>query len=74
MQSQGRKAHSLLLHQPLAPVLEPTPALWICLGLGTALRSKALLTTKERSATGTTTCAYIVVPLGMGLRNAPIND
>ena len=74
MQSQGRKADSLLLHQPLAPVLEPTPALWICLRLGTALRSEALLTTKKRSAVRTTTCAYIVVPLGIGLHNAPIND
>ena len=74
MQSQGCKADSLLPHQPLAPVLEPTPALWIYLGLDTTLRSEALLPTKKRSAAGKTTSVYIVVPLGIGLRNAPINN
>ena len=74
MQSQGPKAESLLPHQPLAPVLERTPALWICLELDTALKSEALLPTKKRSAARTTTCAYIVLPLGIGLRDSPINN
>ena len=57
-----------------APALVPTPALWTYLGPDTALRSEALLQIKRRSAAETITCAYTVVPLVIGLRNAPIKD
>ena len=76
MRSQGHKVDSSRLPLPPMPALAPahTLAPWTYLGLGTALRSEALLPTKERSAVGTITCAYTVVPPAIGPRNAPIND
>ena len=61
---------------PLPPVLAPAPILapWTYLGLDTAPRIEALSPIKRRSVAGTTTCAYTVAHLAIGLRNAPTND
>ena len=76
MRSQGHKVDSSRLPLPPMPALAPahTLAQWTYLGLGTAVRSEALLPTKKRSAIGTIICDYTVVPPAIGPRNAPIND
>ena len=47
---------------------------WTYEGLDTALRNEDQSRTKKRGAARLTTCAYIVVPPAIGLRNTPIND
>ena len=57
-----------------AQALVPTPGPWTYPGLDTPLRSQGLLQNKKRSAAGTITCAYIVVPPAFELLNALIRD
>ena len=70
--SQAATEDSSLLHPALVPA--HTLALWTYLGPDTTLRTQDQLLTKKRSAAGTITCVYTVVPLAIGPRNAPIND
>ena len=60
----------LLLAQ--AQVLTPAP--WTYLGPATAPRSEDQLLNKKRNAAVTTTYAYTVPPLVIGLHNAHIRD
>ena len=67
MRFRELRVASLPLPPAPAPALVHTWAPWTYPGLDTALKSEALSPTKKRSAAGTTTCAYTVVPLAMGL-------
>ena len=69
--SRERKVDNLpLLLQP-APVLVRAQAPWTYSGLDTALRIEALLLTKKRSATETTTCACTAAPKPLGFTMPP---